>query len=419
MQLAISQAEPLIMHIDLNSCFATIEQCANPQLRGKPIGVAAYESAYGCIVAPSIEAKRFGIKTGMTIKEGVSLCPNLIIRLPDPAKYRDVHLRFRKIFTDYSDKVIPKSIDEAIIDFTPMAGTGIDLVKIGYEIKKRLREEISPWMSCNVGIGTNRFLAKTAASLHKPDGLDVITHKNLEHVYRQLKLIDLCGINVRYQARLNAARILTPLQFLYADVDFLKNNVFHSVHASYWYQRLKGYEIDDVDFDRKSFGQMYSIKGGASTVAELEPILMKLTEKAGRRLRRHGSVAHGVHMFALHKNGYYWHQQRLQDTEMYTTMELYKGMWRVFNRKPVQDTVSKIGVSFYDLEPKEYVQARLFEDTDNFLKLRTVSDAVDKINDEWGEFVVRSGNMVDTDDLVIDRIAFGNTKELEDLYAQA
>ncbi len=416
MQLPISRAEPYIMHIDLNSCFATIEQCANPLLRGKPIGVAAYASPRGCIVAPSIEAKKYGVKTGMTIRDGLALCPKLIIRLPDPPKYRDVHLRFKKIFTEYSDTVIPKSIDEAIIDFSAMAGTGIDLVKIGYEIKRRLKEEISEWMTCNVGIGPNRFLAKTAASLHKPDGLDVITYKNLEEVYSKLALTDLCGINKRYEYRLNVARIFNTTQFLKADADYLKQFVFQSVHADYWYKRLRGYEIDDVNFATKSFGQMYSIKGGASTVEELEPVLYKLIEKAGRRLRRHGSVAHGIHIFTLCKDGYFWHQQRLQDVEMYTTLELYKGMWRVFSKRPQNEKIFKIGVSFYDLEPKEFVQARLFEDTDNFLRLRTLSDTVDKINDEWGEFVVRTGKMLNTEDLVVDRISFGGVKELEDLY---
>src|SRR5690606_33138585 len=152
------------------------------------------------------------------------------------------------------------------------------------------------------------------------------------------------------------------------------------------------------------------------TNEELEPILMKLTEQAGRRLRGHGSVSHGVHMFTLQKDGYLWHQQRLQKTEIYTTMEQKQGVWNVFNKRPSTDIIYKIGVSFYDLEPKDYVQTRLFEDTDNFLKLRTLSDTVDEINDEMGEFSVRSGTMLSTEDLVVDRISFGGVKELEDLY---
>jgi DNA polymerase-4 len=91
---------------------------ANPHLRGKPIVVAAYNSPNGCVVAPSIEAKRYGIKTGMTVRDARLLYPPVIMRTPDPAKYRAVHLQFRKIFRDYSPDVTPKSIDEAVIDLT-------------------------------------------------------------------------------------------------------------------------------------------------------------------------------------------------------------------------------------------------------------------------------------------------------------
>src|SRR4029434_7349469 len=101
MPLPLNYKAPTIMHVDLNSCFATIEQQANPHLRGKPIVVAAYNSPNGCVVAPSIEAKRYGIKTAMTGRYARLLYPPVIVRTPDPAKYRAVHLMCRKIFRDY------------------------------------------------------------------------------------------------------------------------------------------------------------------------------------------------------------------------------------------------------------------------------------------------------------------------------
>src|SRR3990170_9141123 len=95
MPLPINRNQPKIMHVDLNSCFATIEQQANPLLRGKPMVVAAYNSPNGCVVAPSIEAKQYGIKTGMTVRDARLLCPGVIVRTPDPPKYRYIHLKFR------------------------------------------------------------------------------------------------------------------------------------------------------------------------------------------------------------------------------------------------------------------------------------------------------------------------------------
>src|SRR5690349_543729 len=217
MDLHLNPDKPQIMHIDLNSCFATIEQQAFIHLRGKPIVVSAYPTANGCVLSPSIEAKRYGIKTAMTNREARLLCRDVIIREPDPPKVRDVHLKFKKIFKDYSPDVFPKSIDEAVIDFTSLQQRlNRPLTDIGREIKHRMRTEIGEWISCSIGIATNRCLAKTAAGLKKPDGLEVITAENVRDVYGRLSLIDLCGINERYQARLNVHGIFTPLQFLAA-----------------------------------------------------------------------------------------------------------------------------------------------------------------------------------------------------------
>jgi len=134
------------MHVDLNSCFATIEQQANPLLRGKPIVVAAYNPLNGCVVDPSIEAKRYGIKTGMTVRDATLLYPPVIVRTPDPAKYRYVHMQFRKIFQDYSPDVTPKSIDEAVIDLTGSDG----LVVLDYsadDVLEKLEKRRVVWHS--------------------------------------------------------------------------------------------------------------------------------------------------------------------------------------------------------------------------------------------------------------------------------
>jgi DNA polymerase-4 len=134
------------------------------------------------------------------------------------------------------------------------------LTDIAWEIKHRLRTEIGEWISCSIGIATNRFLAKTGAGLKKPDGLEVITHENVREVYSRLSLIDLCGINSRYEARLNIHGIFTPLQFLSAPLHLLKFRVFQSIGGYYWYRRLRGWEVDATEFDRKSYGQNYALK---------------------------------------------------------------------------------------------------------------------------------------------------------------
>lgn len=404
------------MHIDLNSCFATIEQQANPLLRGKPIVVAAYETPNGCVLAPSIEAKRLGIKTGMRVKEARLLCPDVIVRSSDPEKYRDVHQKFKKIFTDYSDIVVPKSIDEAVIDFRSMERLKLDLVEIAKEIKQRMKKEIGEWIICSVGISVNRFLAKLAASLHKPDGLDLINHKNIEKIYGAITLLDLNGINLRFQARLNAYGIFTPLDFLNAECETLQKNVFKSVLGRQWYERIRGYEVDDVEFKTKSIGQEYALKEWTSDPRKICPMLMKLCEKMGRRLRRKSFIARGIHVGMIYRDGTYWHRARLTGEQMYTTMELYRNALLIYNQQPEIKAITKISVSCYDLSSNTKAQMTLFDI--DVSKQRKTANAMDDINHRYGEFVITPALMMGMKDTILDRVPFGSTKDLEDLYGR-
>ena len=413
MEIPINKNKPLIMHVDLNSCFATIEQQANPLLRGKPIGIIPYPGESSIIIAPSIEAKRYGIKTGMSVREAKMLYPGLITRLPDPAKYRDVHVKFSRIFKSYSPDVVPKSIDEAVLDFSGMENLNPDLIKIAMEIKKRMKEEIGEWILCSIGISTNRFLAKLAASLHKPDGLDIIDHSNLLDVYRKAKLLDLNGINVRYEARLNSAGIFTTIDFYNADLDTLKRQVFQSIVGYYWFLRLRGFEPDKVLFKTKSIGNDYALKIATDDMAELSKLLMKLSEKMGRRLRKHNFTAHGIHVGLIYRDGTYWHRGRMMEREMFTTDELYKKVLLVFNQQPERKPVSNIGISCYALEKKEYFQESMF-DMDN--KMEKIQTAMDEVNDRYGEYVLTPALMMGMKDTILDRVPFGSTKEIEDLY---
>ncbi|OGG03574.1 hypothetical protein A2W14_03280 [Candidatus Gottesmanbacteria bacterium RBG_16_37_8] len=404
------------MHIDLNSCFATAEQQAYPPLRGKPLVIAAYTTPGGCVVAPSIEAKRWGIKTGMTVRDAKLLCKEIIVRDPDPQLIRDVHLKFRNVLVNYAPQIFPKSIDELVIDFEGTLAFKRGLAEIGREIKQRIRKEVGDWISCNIGIATNRFLAKLAASLHKPDGLDVITYKNLREVYEGRTLTDLNGINTRYQARLNTCGIFTPVDFLNASLDTLKRQVFASINGYYWYLRLRGWEIDAVDFGRKSYGQSYALKKQTDDPKELTKLLMKLTEKMGRRLRRNNYRAYGIHVSLVYTDMTYWHQGRTLQIPLYSTGDLYrKAVW-ILNQQPERKKVRDLAVSCFHLEETRPEQLDLFDS--EMARDKKLTKAVDLINNKYGEFVVTPALMMDMDKVIIDRVAFGAVRELEDLYNQ-
>lgn len=413
MEMPINYNDPMMMHIDLNSCYAIIEQQANPLYRHKPVAIAAYDTPRGMIIASSYEAKALGIKLGVNVREARMLDPNVIILMPDPEKYFDAHRRFRKILLNYTNEVTPKSIDEFVIDFRGSLAVqrGKSLQEIGLQIKEDIKKELGEYVTVNVGIGTNRFLAKMAAGLHKPDGLDTITGETLRDVYSRLELIDLTGINVRYQARLKVAGIHTPLQFLDTPAEVLKKQVFKSIVGYYWYLRLRGHEVDAVNTKTRSFGQQYALGNKTTNREELSRLLMKLCEKAGRRLRKHGYAASGVHLWLGFEDRRYWAKGRRQGSDLYATQDIHLAAQRLLDGAIIPCKVTNMGVTVYDLHEEALLQQSLFDDTR--LDRRSLAVASDSVNDRYGEFTLVPALMANMQNTILKRVPFGSVKVID------
>lgn len=392
-----------ILHLDLNSCFARIEQQANPFLRGKPVAVAAYTGPSGCIIAPSVEAKELGVKVGMRVKDGKLLCPQLMILSPDPNKYRAVHLKLRRLLETYTSDITPKSIDEFVLDLenVPLFHK-IGIWEIAKQIKLRLKSEIGEWLTISVGIAPNRFLAKTAASLQKPDGLNEININNFENIYSRLKLTDLCGIKVNNAIRLNNFNIFTVLNFYRASIDTLKS-AFHSVVGYDWYLRLHGFEVDDIVSSRKSFGNSYALPKPLILPGELAPILQKLVEKMSFRMRKANFKARGINVSIIYRNWSSWHKGETVNELLFDSRDIYKLAFKIMCHSSYSFPVRILAVSCFDLVASQNIQLALLSDLD---KKNRLVQAIDKVNERWGDFVLTPALMLGTKDLVPDRISF-------------
>jgi DNA polymerase IV len=418
MQLPLNPQPPEIMHIDLNSCFATVEQQARPLLRGRPVGVTNRLTPHACVVAASYEAKYRGVKVGIRADEARALIPELIMLETDPPKYHFVYQKLVTIMSSYSPHVIMKSIDEGVIDFHDSRVTinSRPLPEIGQEIKQRLKDEVGCWMRCNIGIAPNRFLAKQAASLHKPDGLDVIDHTNLRQVLSDLRLTDLTGIAEHNQARLNAYNIYTPLQFLNARSETLKHHVFRSVCGEDWYQRLRGYEVDDYPTATKSVGRQYVLDGSHLSVEQLHSRLAYLCETTGLKLRHKGLCAQGLFVYVRYQNGDYWYERKVFKSSFYTNQEVYRRALLLFNRRPDGRSAREIGVSCYKLSPSNRSQLSLLEEVN---RESWLSEAIDRINERYGDFTVTAATAASSKSIVKQKIPFGSTRYFELLCRQA
>lgn len=408
----------MIMFIDLNSAFATAEQQAHPTLRGKPMGVTNRISKECCVIAASYEAKALGIKVGMRLSDAKAIYPDFVMLETDAPKYHQVYQKLVRIMLDYSPKIKMKSIDEGVIDFHGMEAVlnGRSLVDIGYEIKQRVKDEIGDWMRINVGIAPNIFLAKQAAGWHKPDGLDVIDYKSLRKYYSQVKLTDLNGIAERNEARLNSYGIFTPLQFLEADEYMLKKRVFNSITGTYWYKRLRGYEIDDYKTKLGMIGRQWVVKDPSCKDDYLLPCLSYLCETTGMKIRYRNVEARGICVWATLRNGEFWQQKMMHKSSFYTNQEVYRRAIQLFNQRPSGADVTTIGIYCYGLEPSKRSQLDLFEDIS---KKDWITKAVDEINDFYGAFTVHMATTINGKKIIKQKIPFGGTEYFELLLKRA
>lgn len=411
MDLQINDIDPLIMHIDLNSCYAIIEQQANRLLRNKPVGVAAYTTPRGFIIASSYEAKRQGIKL-MRIQDAKKIDQNLIILAPDPEKYFDAHRRFKAVLETYTDLVTPKSIDEFVVDFqgSNAVRRKQSLIDVGHQIKQEIKKSLGEYVTVNIGIAPNRFLAKVAAGLDKPDGLNVITTQDIWNIYGQLDLIDLPGINYRFKARLNLAHIFTPLDFLEAPLPKLKGEVFKSIVGYYWYLRLRGYEIDAQKFPVRSFGNDFAIREWTDDKNTISRYLMKLSEKTGRRLRKHDYQAHGIYLSLSFNDHSWWGKSKRSKEPIYSTQEIYLSLMKLLQEVVFPAKCTHLSIAVFNVEPALPRQLGLFDGTR--LDTKSLARASDKLNDRYGEFTVVPAGMANMKDVIIKRVPFGSVRDL-------
>jgi DNA polymerase-4 len=416
-QYRLNEEKPRIMHIDLNSAFASAEQQAWPSLRGKPMGVTNRLSKECCVIAASYEAKAIGIKVGTRLSEARALCPDFIMLETDPTKYTHMYQGLIKIMKDYSVNIKMKSIDEGVIDFHPeFSCEKRPLVDVGYEIKQRVYHDLGKHMRINVGIGPNRFLAKMAAGWHKPDGLDKLDHTNLISFYESIGLEDITGIADAFGARLRAHGIFTPMQFLEANEELLWRRVFKSINGHYWKVRLNGFEIDGQPTQLGMVGRQWVLKKPSNDDEWLRSCLHFLAATAGVKLRYRNVEARGICVWVSFSMGGGWSDKKMLHTTFYTDADIWLHVSRVFDHRPKHMVIRTMGMYLYELTPSTRSQLSMFDDV---AKASDLTKAIDEINDFYGSFTLFSADTLTGTQTVKQKIPFGGTEYFELLLKRA
>ncbi|MEZ0542880.1 DNA polymerase Y family protein [Fibrella arboris] len=411
--------EPTVLFVDMNSFFASCEQQDNYWLRGRPVAVCVHTGAHGCIIAPSVEAKILGIKTGMRLNEAMLVCPNLIPVATSPDRYRSYHVKLINVFKRFSDDVLPKSIDEAVIDLTRYQLAYKSMPDVAQRIKQAIRAEVGDHLRCSIGIAPNAFLAKLASNLQKPDGLVTISPANIDEVLSKLTLTDLPGIGINMAARLSAGGINSPLELRYASPDRLKL-VCKSIIGWHWHLRLNF--GGEVDLATHAYKQMQAIRSVSAeqrqSVDRLETILRTLCLTLERRMVHQKVFCRRLQGWVRYYTGKRYEDELTFSIPVQDGIELFQVLGNRMKRyqdahqgRPLLNgDVRQIGVGVTDLIPADSVQYTLFEDNTRKDKFRQTMHA---INERFGKnSLIRATEL--RDDIPVDLIGFGSIKDLHE-----
>jgi DNA polymerase-4 len=378
-----------VLHIDMNSYFATVEQQANPKLRGKPVAVLGSKAKRTIIVAASIEAKKYGVKTGTAMVDAKILCPQIIMVCGEPRKYSHVTKKFIDIFETYTDKVEIFSIDEAFLDITRTSHLFGGAEKLAKEIKKRIRQEIGDWISCSIGVGPNKFLAKLGSDLVKPDGLVVITDKNKDEILLKLPIKDFCGIGRRILIRLDLLGIRTAAGLRQCPENLLTKE-FGLVEGRKLKQIAYGFDESPVTSWRdqdpaKSFSCSRTLNRDVVRKEEIKHQVLFLLEKVAKKLREDGYWAKEVGLWLRFKDFSGFGKTKQIGKWSQDGLGMYQEVVKILDGVELKQPVRAIGVYAGKVQLSKNVSHSFLVEDRQIEKILAVMDAV---NNRFGEDVV-------------------------------
>jgi len=385
-----------VLHIDFNSYFATAEQQCNPFLRGKPIAIGGSPGSRSVIVACSIEAKAYGLKTAMKTSEALKLCPHLMFIDGDPAKYQEITQKFINIGKRYSDRIEVYSVDELFMDLTGWVNDYQGAIDIAKKMKQNLKEEIGDILTCSIGIAPNRMMSKLASAMKKPNGLIVIEPDQLRHVLDWVELTDIPGIGDRLKIRLFDMGVRTLRQLGNYPLEELQR-VFGPNNGRMLSDMGKGIDNTIIPFveesqPAKSIGHTYTLNQNTVDRDEVYRVLLRLSEKIGRRLRKDGYEARRIWVHLRWSDMSSSGEGKTLKTYIDDGYDIYKIARNLLDKWSFHLPVRLIGIGTTMLKKDGMQLPYLGAER----RHRNLLEAQDKINNRYGEKALQRASIINT-----------------------
>lgn len=379
----------VIMHVDMNAFFASVEQQCNPALRGKSVAVVGSKERT-VITTASYEARAFGVKTGMTKYEGKRLCPDLIFVQGNNRKYTDTSARIIGILKKFTPIVEVYSIDEAFLDITGSLLIYKSPENIARLIKKKIKENLG--LRCSIGIAPNKLLAKLASDIQKPDGMVRIKREEISSFLEKLPVRELWGIGKRLEAHLESMGIFTCGQMGHYSKEQLKKRfgvIGKTLHNM-------GQGIDDSSVismeeepDARSIGHSMTMDKDIYRVEDIQRQLLLLSEMVGRRARKNHYSGRTVALTVRYKDFHTFTRRYTISSFINESFDIYVTALRILKSVKLEKPVRLLGISLSGLTKNQ--QLSLFPEK---RKKGIVARAMDSINDLYGDFTVTWGSIL-------------------------
>ncbi|MFY9856177.1 MAG: DNA polymerase [Terracidiphilus sp.] len=409
------------LFVDMNSYFASVEQDARPELRGKPVGIVPMMADTTCCLAASYEAKACGVRTGTIVADAKRMCPDLVLVEARHELYVEYHRRIVEAVESCLPVTAVMSIDEMACRLMGRERPLLAAMALGRQVKARILEQVGPMIRSSVGLATNRYLAKVASDMEKPDGLVALPLDILPEALHQLTLRALPGIGARTEKRLNDKGIHTMDDLLALGCE-QAGELWGSVWGERLWHWLQGEDFDMSETEHlKSMSHQHVLAPDMRNPEKAWAVAHKLLHKAAMRLRSEGLWAGSIGLaigfvprgekmpvsrFGAPTRGW---KSELRLSECQDNPTLIAALRRLWESRPPGEEFEHpyfIGVHLNGLVPDRLHTLNLFEGTEDEQSRARLVAAMDALNNKYGLSTIAPATMLTAFKAAPTRIAF-------------
>jgi DNA polymerase-4 len=425
-----AQAEPLLnwLFVDLNSYFASVEQEVRPELRGRPVGVVPMMADSTCCIAASYEAKAHGVKTGTLVGDAKRMCPGLVLVEARHQLYVEFHHRIVEAVESCLPVTAVLSIDEMACRLMGRERPLLAALELGRQVKARIQERVGATLRSSVGLATNRYLAKVASDMEKPNGLVALPLDLLPEALHRLELRDLPGIGAKTEKHLNERGIHTMDELMALDCE-QAGAQWGSVLGERLWHWLRGEDFEIAESEQmKSLSHQHVLGPEMRTAEQAWAVAHKLLHKAALRLRTHGMWAGSIGLavgfavprgqktpvssYGVPTRGW---KAALRLSETQDSQVLIAALRRLWQGRPAgaeYDHPYFIGVHLGDLVPNHLHTLSLFDSSEDEQQRTRLQETMDRINQKYGLSTLAPAAMLTAFKAAPTRIAFHSIPEM-------